>query len=49
MKSVKVKAIHRFEVRDAKGAVSEATVAIKYQRLRVHPPIGKQKRYLPSP
>src|SRR6266404_4339767 len=47
MKSVKVKAIHRFEVRDAKGAVSEATVAIKYQRLRVHPPIGKQKRYPP--
>jgi Transposase DNA-binding len=45
MKTAKVKAIHRVEIRDAKGAVSEATVEIKYQRLRVHPPIGKQKNY----
>jgi transposase-like protein len=45
MKAAKVKAIHRVEIRDAKGAVSEATVEVKYQRLRVHPPIGKQKNY----
>lgn len=47
MKKAKVKAVHRVEVRDAKGAVSETTVAIKYQRLRVCPPIGKQKQYPP--
>lgn len=47
MKGAKVKAIHRVEVRDAKGTVSEATVEVKYQRLRVHPPIGKQKKYPP--
>lgn len=45
MKAAKVKATHRVEVRDAKGTVSEATVQVKYQRLRVHPPIGKQKNY----
>jgi hypothetical protein len=45
MKAAKVKAIHRVEIRDAKGAMSKATVQVKYQRLRVHPPIGKQKNY----
>jgi hypothetical protein len=45
MKQAKVKAIHQVEVRDAKGAVSEATVEVKHQRLRVCPPIGKQRRY----
>jgi Transposase DDE domain len=47
MRQVKVKAIHQVEVRDAKGAVSQATVKVKYHRLRVHPPIGKQKEYPP--
>jgi Transposase DNA-binding len=47
MKGAKVKAIHRVEVRDAKGAVSETSVGIRYQQLRVHPPIGKQKTYPP--
>jgi hypothetical protein len=45
--SIKVKARHRVEVRAAKGAVSETTVRIKYHRLRVHPPIGKQKDFPP--
>jgi hypothetical protein len=47
MRGIKVKAVHRVEVRDAKGAVSEATVKVKYHRLRVHPPIGKRKEYPP--
>lgn len=47
MRGIKVKAIHRVEVRDAKGTVSEATVRVKYHRLRVYPPIGKQKKYPP--
>ena len=47
MRRVKVKAIHQIEVRDTKGTVSQATVRVKYQRLRVYPPIGKQKEYPP--
>jgi len=47
MRRIKVKARHRVEVRDAKGAVSETTVRVKYHRLRVHPPIGKQKNCPP--
>lgn len=41
MRDIKVKASHRVEVRDAKGAVSETTVRVKYHRPRVHPPAGK--------
>ena len=47
MRRVKVKAIHEVEVRDAKGTVSQATVKVKYQRLRLYPPVGKQKEYPP--
>lgn len=47
MRRIKVKAIHQVEVRDAKGTVSQATVKVKYHRLRVYPPIGKQKQYPP--
>jgi hypothetical protein len=47
MRRVKVKAIHEVEVRDAKGNVSQATVKVKYHRLRVYPPVGKQKEYPP--
>jgi hypothetical protein len=47
MRRVKVKAVHQVEVRDAKGTVSKATVNVKYHRLRVYPPISKQKHYPP--
>ncbi|HSB13701.1 MAG TPA: IS4 family transposase [Bryobacteraceae bacterium] len=47
MRRIKVKAIHQVEVRDAKGTVSQATVKVKYHRLRVYPPIAKQKQYPP--
>jgi hypothetical protein len=47
MRRVKVKAVHEVEVHDAKGTVSQATVKVKYHRLRVYPPIGKQKEYPP--
>jgi hypothetical protein len=47
MRRIKVKATHKVEVRDAKGTVSLATVKVKYHRLRVCPPIGKQKGYPP--
>jgi len=45
MDEVRIKGLHRIEVRDKKGNVSEATLEIKYRRIRVLPPIGKQKRY----
>jgi hypothetical protein len=45
MRNAKVKAVYRLEIRDAKGTVSETTVEVRYQRLQIQPPIGKQKRY----
>jgi hypothetical protein len=45
MSEVQVKGVHRIEVRDAKGAPSEAVLEIRYRRIRVRPPIGKQRRY----
>src|SRR5579864_1078567 len=45
MQEVRLKGLHRIEVRDKQGNLSEATLEIRYRRLRVLPPIGKQKRY----
>ena len=39
------KGLHRIEVRDQQGHCSEATLEIRWRRIRVLPPIGKQKRY----
>jgi hypothetical protein len=40
-----VKGLHRIEVRDNNGDPDEAVLEIRYRRIRVLPPIGKQKRY----
>ena len=45
MDEQRVKAVHRIEVRDDKGRPSTAVLEMKYHRLRVCPPIGKEKRY----
>jgi hypothetical protein len=45
MKVVPVQAVHRILVRDKQGNPSEATLELRYRRLRVLPPIGKQNRY----
>ena len=45
MREQQVKAVHRVEVRDTKGKPSTAVLEIKYHRLQVCPPIGKEKRY----
>jgi Transposase DNA-binding len=45
MKQVRVKGLHRVCVKDQKGNWSEAVWEIKYRRLQVLPPIGKQKQY----
>lgn len=45
MKVVPVKGIHKIEVHDDKGNREIAEVEIRYRRIRVLPPIGKQKRH----
>src|SRR5271166_2105294 len=45
MKEIRVKGLHRIEVRNNKGEVDQAVLEIKYGRLRVLPPVGKQKQY----
>jgi hypothetical protein len=45
MGEVKVQGLHRVEVRNKKGDVSQAVLELRYRRIRVLPPIGKQKLY----
>lgn len=45
MDEERVKAVHRIEVRDNKGRPSTAVLELKYHRLQVLPPIGKENRY----
>jgi hypothetical protein len=45
MEEVAVRGLHRIEVRDSKGDPDQAVLEIKYHRLRVLPPIGKQRKY----
>ncbi len=40
-----LKGVHRVEVRDGKGRTGTALVDLRYRRIRVLPPVGKQKRY----
>jgi hypothetical protein len=47
MQEVDCKGLHRIEVRDKRGNTREAVLELKYRRIRVLPPIGKQKRYPP--
>ena len=42
---MKVKGRHQVEVRSRNGEVSHAVVELRYRRIQVLPPIGKQKRY----
>ena len=45
MAEVNCKGLHRIEVRDRKGKLQQAVLELKYRRIRVLPPIGKQGRY----
>src|SRR5262245_32004056 len=40
-----VRGVHRVEVRDDHGRVSTAELDVRFRRLTVCPPIGKQRRY----
>jgi hypothetical protein len=45
MAQVKVKGLHRVELRDSKGRPDEALLEIRYRRITVLPPLYKQRRY----
>jgi hypothetical protein len=45
MKRAKTRGQHRLEVRDADANPDVAVLEITYERIRLLPPIGKQKRY----
>ena len=45
MNEVDLKALHLITVIDKKGQPAEAVLKLRYRRIRVLPPIGKQSRY----
>ncbi|MGF6313611.1 hypothetical protein ABIB82_007782, partial [Bradyrhizobium sp. i1.8.4] len=45
MDEVLVKGLHRIEVQDSKGNPDQAVLEIRYRKIRILPPIGKQSRY----
>lgn len=45
MAKAKIRGRYRIEVRDANGHPDIAELEIKYEKLRLRPPIGKQKNY----
>ena len=47
LKHVPVQGLHHIAVRNKRGRVSDAVLEIRYRRLVVLPPIGKQKNYPP--
>ena len=47
MAEVRVRGTHRIEVRDRHGNSSEVNLELRYRRVRLLPPVGKQKQYRP--
>jgi hypothetical protein len=45
MKRVPIRARHRIEVRDADGESRQVVMELRYRKMVVCPPIGKEKRY----
>src|SRR3546814_15097193 len=45
MEEVAVKGLRRIDVSDNNGDPDEAVLEIRYRKIRVLPPIGKQKHY----
>jgi Transposase DNA-binding/Transposase DDE domain len=45
MNRVPIRAVHRIEARDAEGDLRPAIMELRYQKMSVCPPIGKEKRY----
>ncbi len=47
MEEVQVRGLHHVEFRDEKGEVTRAALELRFKRIIVQPPIGKQTRYPP--
>ena len=47
MADVHVKGLHHIEFRDDRGEATRAALELKFKRIVVNPPIGKQKQYPP--
>lgn len=45
MEEARVKGLHHVELRDEKGETTRIALEIRFKRITVLPPIGKQKRY----
>jgi hypothetical protein len=45
MKNAPIRGLHDVELRDRNGEPCNARLAIKYERVKVLPPVGKQRRY----
>lgn len=45
MKQVKVRGQYQVEVRNKKGEIGQAVLQLRYRRVQLLPPIGKQKLY----
>jgi hypothetical protein len=45
MDEAPVKGLHHIEFRDKQGELCNALLEIRYRRMKVRPPIGKQKQY----
>lgn len=45
MQETCLKGVHRIEVRNGKGRIETALLELRYRRIRVLPPVGKQNRY----
>jgi hypothetical protein len=45
MNTTKLKGLHRIEVRTGNGEMTKVALEIRFKRIIVQPPIGKQKRY----
>jgi len=45
MAEVRCKGVHRIQVPDRHGRLSDALLELRFRRIRVLPPIGKQSRY----
>jgi hypothetical protein len=45
MEYVRVKGVHKFEIVTKSGKLENISLDVKYKRIKVLPPIGKQKKY----
>lgn len=45
MKQTRVSGVHRIQIRDKKGNSSEAILELRFRRIRILPPVAKQKQY----